>query len=91
MAEEMKGNGRNRSVRLTVTEWIAIGAFLISLSGIAINFGVYVNTVERNETKIEKIESRSQNMADRLIRIESSVNYLAERAAEDRRQQRWRN
>lgn len=76
-----------QGVRVNRAEWGVILSLLLSAASIVFTAGVVWTTVQQNSGDIRDLQSKSDNLTDKVTRIDANVTFLAERAREDRENQ----
>tara|TARA_R110000772_G_scaffold89304_2_gene185108 strand:+ start:7841 stop:8083 length:243 start_codon:yes stop_codon:yes gene_type:complete len=66
-------------IALTVTEWVAIIALVLSVGSVVFTGGFMWGQVANNTTRIELVEPKVDEIALRLERIDANVGWLVER------------
>jgi hypothetical protein len=79
---------RTEGAHVTRVEWGVIASLLISALSLAFSFGVIYADVQRHEKRIELVEGKVDDFAERLARIDANVTFLAEQAREQRIRER---
>jgi cell division protein FtsL len=82
---------QRKGATVTRVEWGVITSLLISALTSAFTFGIIYGQVQRNDTRITKLETgasevvtRLGNVETQLARIDANVTFLAEQAREER-------
>lgn len=70
--------------KATRAEWVSFGAFGLNILTLAFAFGVVWADVQDHEMRLTKQEVKMDTLIPKLERIEVGVQFLAERAREDR-------
>lgn len=65
-------------------EWGVVLSLIVSGVNLAWTAGVVWQSVQDHDRRIAAIEVRTEAMAQRIERIDANVQFLAERAKEDR-------
>lgn len=69
---------------VTRAEWMAIIGLLLSIASASFTVGVVWSNVQDQEIRLTKQEVKMDTLIPKLERIEVGVQFLAERAREDR-------
>jgi hypothetical protein len=82
---------QRKGASVSRVEWGVITSLLISALTSAFTFGIIYGQVQRNDTRITKLETgasevvtRLSNVETQLARIDANVTFLAEQAREER-------
>lgn len=70
-------------MKLTLSEWLAAAAFVISLLGTAFSVGVIYGQVQQNTRDIRRLDGVPEDVAE----IKANVSFLTELAREQRGRQ----
>ena len=74
-------NGVNHVTR---AEWISFGALALNVATLIFGLGVIWSDVQDHERRLEKQESKLDEIIPKVERIDANVSFLAERAREER-------
>lgn len=73
---------------VTRAEWISFGALALNVATLIFGLGVIWSDVQDHERRLEKQESKLDELIPKVERIDANVAFLAERAREDRERRR---
>lgn len=65
-------------------EWIAIGAFLLNVATLVFGLGVMWADIQDHTRRLDVQERKVDALVPKVERIDANVQFLAERAKEDR-------
>lgn len=65
-------------------EWIALGALALNIATLIFGLGVVWANVQEHERRINAQEEKIDVLVPKVERIDANVQFLAERAREDR-------
>jgi hypothetical protein len=77
-----------QGARVNRAEWGVVASIAISLLTAAFYVGFVYGAIQEHERRIVGVESKVDDIATRLERIDANVSFLAERAREDRERRR---
>lgn len=69
---------------VTRAEWISFGALALNVATLIFGLGVIWADVQDHERRIDRQETKLDELIPKVERIDANVTFLAERAREDR-------
>lgn len=73
---------------VTRAEWISFGALALNVATLIFGLGVIWADVQDHERRIDRQETKLDELIPKVERIDANVAFLAERAREDRERRR---